>query len=672
MENHSSALEPRKEMSPGPWPAVPGMTPACHQASHRESVRPIPQDVWPFAPQAPDTPLAFPPAPMTSPPVAPLRAWQHDALASLATWPAAAPFLISAAPGAGKTRPALELARRLLNERAITSVAVLCPTTPLTRQWATAAAVLGIQLAPDPEQPTPPRGFHGVAATYARIAANPTPWAKATRPTTLVIADEAHHLGEDLAWGTAFQRAFAPSPRWLLLSGTPFRSDATPIPGVRYDADGLAEPDISYTYAQAVNDGICRPVAFVTFDGSLSWRSGDDVIESSFETVLTPREAGRRYRTAISTELPDGLPRILREADAKLQALRRGTAGAHPGADDSHGSADGHADAHHAGAHPQAPHRDAAGLVVAADAAHARKIARLLHEATGKAPVVVLHTEAKAAQKLQAFTVARDPWIVAVNMVSEGVDIPRLRVGVYATAAKTPLVFRQIVGRFVRTIRGRAPEPSWLYLPADPLLRRHASEVESELRQALRRPEEQDDGLDDIERAARRRSEPSPAADFVPLSAEVAPQMTLFGSAPRVTPSAPLSAMAGAVGAPLAPGAPPAPDAPYAPHAHSGTTHTPYAPDAPLAHGAPHASGTPPPPGQTPPMPAFERRAHLRTERSRLVADLHRRDKRSHREINAWLNRETGVRRVEDATIAQLERSVTLLVRELTRRGRAA
>ena len=86
---------------------------------------------------------------------------------------------------------------------------------------------------------------------------------------TLVIADEAHHLGEDLAWGTAFQRAFAPSPRWLLLSGTPFRSDATPIPGVRYDADGLAEPDISYTYAQAVNDGICRPVAFVTFDGSL-------------------------------------------------------------------------------------------------------------------------------------------------------------------------------------------------------------------------------------------------------------------------------------------------------------------------------------------------------------------------------------------------------------------
>ena len=77
---------------------------------------------------------------------------------------------------------------------------------------------------------------------------------------------------------------------------------------------GWRKPDISYTYADAVLDGICRPVCFVAYDGTLSWRSGDDVIESSFETVLSAREASRRYRTAISTELPDGLPRILREA----------------------------------------------------------------------------------------------------------------------------------------------------------------------------------------------------------------------------------------------------------------------------------------------------------------------------------------------------------------------
>ena len=89
--------------------------------------------------------------------------------------------------------------------------------------------------------------------------------------------------------------------------------------------------------------------------------------------------------------------------------------------------------------------------------------------------MVVLHTEARAAQKLAAFRDSHEPWIVAVNMVSEGVDIPRLRVGVYATAAKTPMIFRQIVGRFVRTIPGRLPEPSWVYLPADPVLRGHAA-----------------------------------------------------------------------------------------------------------------------------------------------------------------------------------------------------
>ncbi len=525
------------------------------------------------------------PGPLATSTQTSLRAWQRRTLDDLADWQGG-PFLVSAAPGAGKTRPALELARRLLDEGQVGRVAVLCPTTPLTRQWATAAAALGVQLVPDAEQPRPPRGFHGVAITYARVASDPRAWAQATRADTLVIADEAHHLGEELAWGAGFQRAFAAAPRWLLLSGTPFRSDATPIPGVRYDADGLAEPDISYTYAQAVADGICRPVAFVTFDGTLSWRSGEDVIESSFETVLSAREAGRRYRTAISTELPDGLPRILREADARLRALR---------ADD---------------------HRDAGGLVVAADAAHARQIAKLLGEATGKAPLVVLHTESRAAEKLARFTGSREPWIVAVNMVSEGVDIPRLRVGVYATAAKTPLIFRQIVGRFVRTIPGRAPEPSWLYLPADPLLRRHASEVESELRYALRRPEP-DEGLE--EPRERRQSERAETADFVPLSAEVAPQMTLFGPSPAMAAGA------------LAP------------------TPTPE-----------------------PPMAAFERRAHLRAERSRLVADLHRREKRSHREINAWINREAGIARVEGASIEQLERSIALLVRELTRRSRQA
>jgi superfamily II DNA or RNA helicase len=531
------------------------------------------------------------PGSLKRPPTTSLRSWQRHALERLAGWQGG-PFLISAAPGAGKTRPALELARELLAQRVARRIVVLCPTTPLTRQWAAAAAGLGVQLQPDSDSPVPPRDFDGVAVTYARVASDPSAWAANVASDTLVVVDEAHHLGEDLAWGTSFRKAFAPARRWLLLSGTPFRSDATPIPGVRYDADGVVVPDVSYTYAEAVADGICRPVAFVTFDGSLSWRSGDDVIESSFETVLTAREASRRYRTAISTELPDGLPRILREADAKLRALRDGG------------------------------HRDAGALAVAADASHARKIAKLLTETTGRSPVVVLHTEARAARKLADFRSSREPWIVAVNMVSEGVDIPRLRVGVYATAAKTPLIFRQIVGRFVRTTPGAAAEPSWVYLPADQILRGHAADVESELRHVLRR-DDSDDELD--EPLERRASEPSPSAEFVPLSAEFAAQMTLFGAAQPTRPS-PLSVAA--------------------------------------------ATEPEPKPVQAP-RAAFEQRDDLRRERSRLVGELARSGGRSHREINAWLNRAVGLQRVDEATIQQLERSVRELVKELTRSTRA-
>jgi len=501
------------------------------------------------------------------------------------------PFLVSAAPGAGKTRPALEFARRQLEAGSISSVIVACPTAPLTRQWARAASGLGLDLEPDTDSPRPPRRFHGVAVTYARIAMAPKRWRAQATPGALVIADEAHHLGEDLAWGEGFATAFEPARRWLLLSGTPFRSDATPIPGVRYDSSGLADPDVSYTYAEAVADGVCRPVCFVAYDGTLSWRSGDDVIESSFETVLSTREASRRYRTAISTELPDGLPRILREADARLKELRAGG------------------------------HGDAAGLVIAADSSHARRIAKLLREATGRAPVVVLHTETGAARKLAAFTDSREPWIVAVNMVSEGVDIPRLRVGVYATAAKTPLVFRQIVGRFVRTLPGRPLEPSWLYVPADPVLRDHAASVEHELRAALRGPGEETDLDAEREELERRRTERAEELAFVPLAADVAPQMTLFGPAPS------------------APAAVPAP-APFA---------------------APHPAA-----GAERELPAFERRAMLRGERHRLVSEVRRRHGESHRDINAWLNRKLGISSVEQATLEELERSVELLVDRLT------
>jgi hypothetical protein len=96
-------------------------------------------------------------------------------------------------------------------------------------------------------------------------------------------------------------------------------------------------------------------------------------------------------------------------------------------------------------------------------------------------------------------------------------------------------------------------------------------------------------------------------------------------------------------------------------------------PPAPaVAPAFPAAVGDPEP---APSVSAFERRKRLREDRRRLVADLGRRDGRPHAEINAWLNRETSVTRVQDATIEDLERSIDLLFEALRSKrsaGRAA
>jgi superfamily II DNA or RNA helicase len=529
-----------------------------------------------------------------TPPRAGLREWQQHVLALMDNW-REGPFLVAAAPGAGKTRPALEAARDLLDRREVDRVAVVCPTSPLTRQWAKAAARVGLQLLPDAPELRTSRDYDGVSVTYSRVASVAGTYGRQCTQRTLVILDEAHHLGDELAWGQGFVQAFGQAGRWLLLSGTPFRTDDAAIPGVRYDGDGVAVPDYTYSYADAIGDGVCRRVVFVPYDGTLQWQSGDEVIESSFDDVVASRERGRRFRTAISTELPDGLPRILRNANDKLIELR----------------ADGH--------------RDAGGLVVAADSDHARAIAKVLGEVTGRAPVVVLHKEPRAHVKLERFKDGRDPWIVAVNMVSEGVDIPRLRVGVYATVAKTPLIFRQIVGRFVRVAGVPADQQSWLYLPADPYLRQLAATVEDELRHGRREDPFGEEGFDDQEEVPR---EPRPEVDeerpgFVPLSADVAPQMNLFGE-PEPAPAGPVAVAA------------PAPE-----------------PDL-----------------DEPGTPLYARRAGLRAERQKLVGSLRRLTGDPFAQINARVNGKAGVTRVEDATVDQLERSIGLLLDELTAASR--
>ncbi len=415
-------------------------------------------------------------APTESAAVPPLRVWQRRALTRyLAGRPA--DFLAVATPGAGKTAFALRVAAELIADHTVQAVTVVTPTEHLKSQWAAAAQRHGIALDPTFRNSAGAiaRDFRGVAVTYAQVAAHPMLHrARTDHRRTLVVLDEVHHAGDALSWGDAVREAFAPAVRRLALTGTPFRSDDNPIPFVGYERgpDGLlrSRSDYAYGYGEALRDGVVRPVIFLAYSGETRWRTraGEEHAVRLGEPL--PKEyTARAWRTALD---PAGewIPAVLAAADTRL-----------------------------------AP--DAAGLVIASDHVSARAYAGHLARITGCAPVVVLSDDPKASGRIAGFAASDDRWMVAVRMVSEGVDVPRLAVGVYATSVNTPLFFAQAVGRFVRA--RRPGETASVFLPSVPGLLALAGEMESERDHVLGEPPDEQ-GWDDalLERANRSADEP--------------------------------------------------------------------------------------------------------------------------------------------------------------------
>ncbi|WP_415753130.1 DEAD/DEAH box helicase [Nocardioides sp. Kera G14] len=361
-------------------------------------------------------------------------------------------FLAVATPGAGKTTFALTVASELLGRRMVDRIIVVAPTEHLKVQWAQAAERAGIPIDPtySAGQGKTSGDYLGIAVTYAGVAVNPLAMRIRTERTkTLVILDEIHHAGDALSWGEGVREAFEPAARRLALTGTPFRSDINPIPFVTYAPgdDGIPRSvaDYTYGYAEALRDHVVRPVLFMAYSGQMSWRtSAGDEIAAQLGEPLTKDMTSQALRTALD---PKGswMPAVLAAADKRLDEVRR-----------------------------HVP--DAGGLVIATDQDSARAYAKTLKQITGESATVVLSDEKTASKKIGAFAADTSKWMVAVRMVSEGVDVPRLAVGVYATTTSTPLFFAQAVGRFVRS-RSRG-ETASVFLPSVPNLLTFANEME--------------------------------------------------------------------------------------------------------------------------------------------------------------------------------------------------
>ncbi|NLD75907.1 MAG: DEAD/DEAH box helicase [Acidimicrobiales bacterium] len=536
-----------------------------------------------------------------------LRPWQKTALEKFVASDST-DFLTVATPGAGKTTFALTAARQVLAEHPRRRLIVVAPTAHLKHQWARAAAGFALHL--DPEWSAAdgrlPSDMHGIVTTYQQVATS-AEVLRGLSKEAFVVFDEIHHAGDDRAWGDSVLRAFIEAPRRLSISGTPFRSDTRAIPFVRYVLDE-ASPDFEYGYGEALADRrVVRPVYFPRTNGHMEWTAPDGSLQAaSFDDALDQARSSQRLRTALSLE-GEWLPAVLRTAVSQLEVLRR-------------------------------DQPDAGGLVIAIDQDHARGIAAMLRDRFGQLASVVTSDDPDASDRIARFATSTEPWLVSVRMVSEGVDIPRLRVGVYATTTTTELFFRQAVGRLVRWTPGVKDQKAYLFIPDDPRLRTRAFQIADQRRHSLRRREQD-------------RPERDPAA----LDTEAEEQLSLFAA---------LSAVA--------------------------TDHETQAPPFSSADdvdddGDPALIDdpalvfdlAPPPPlgdrrgldemgielGGLAARTRREEKRRLREQNSEIVATLVRRTGQTHAQVNAELNRLSGIGRITEATVAQLRKRLEVAER---------
>ncbi|MEV0719554.1 DEAD/DEAH box helicase [Asanoa sp. NPDC050611] len=565
----------------------------------------------------------------------PLRSWQRKAMVDYLRR-RSDDFMAVATPGAGKTTFALRIAAELLNDGSVDAVTVVAPTEHLKTQWAQAAARVGIQLdaAFRNADVHSSADFHGAVVTYAQVGIAPQVHRRRTMTRrTFVILDEIHHAGDSRSWGDGVKAAFENATRRLMLTGTPFRSDENPIPFVVYERgeDGLqrSRADSVYGYGDALRDGVVRPVIFLAYSGETRWRtSAGDELAARLGEPMTQDLVAQAWRTALDPT-GDWMVQVLRAADARLQVKR-------------------------AGGMP-----DAGGLIIATDQQNARSYAKLIERVTGEKAVVVLSDDAGASDRIAAFAASDQRWLVAVRMVSEGVDIPRLAVGVYATSASTPLYFAQAIGRFVRA--RRPGETASVFLPSVPHLLGLASEMEAERNHVLGKPKE-DDGLDDalLERAQQTED----ASDELTkrhemLSATAELDQVIFDGASFGT-----GALAGTPEEEEYLGLPGLLTADQvatllnkrqADQLAAQRRQATSAGRADGAGGARVAGMTAAPPG---PVSAGERRVVLRRQLNALVAAHHHRTGLPHGKIHAELRRICGGPPSAQATIEQLEERI--------------
>lgn len=382
-----------------------------------------------------------------------LRDWQFSCIKrALEHFTVTPHFFCQATPGAGKTRMAAELAGRLLEQDKIDLVLCFAPSCQVVEGFrSTFAAVLGRRL--DGQI-----GAVGAAFTYQAMEYRDEGfWQLLDDYRVLVVFDEIHHCaGHDPllsnAWGQHILRRIQDRAAYTLaLSGTPWRSDDRAIAQARYSTpERHLICDYRYGLKEAIADGVCRSPRIVLLDNQkvkLTEELGTDSTVRMFPSIAKLLgESPITYEELLRHD--EVIDQLLDLGCSKLDELRQ-------------------------------IKPDAAGLVVATDIEHAQQIAQALG-ARGEGCRIVTNKTPDAQQVINAFRHGACRWIVAVGMISEGTDIPRLQVCCYLSRIRTELHYRQVLGRVLRRT-GESDDQAWLFMLAELTLQGFAERIADDL-----------------------------------------------------------------------------------------------------------------------------------------------------------------------------------------------
>ena len=413
-----------------------------------------------------------------------LRPWQEAAINKAINWLQVKKednrFLINAAPGAGKTICASVLAKKLLDTGDINRVIIIAPRREVVKQWKEEFKIITNRAMLIETGGSEDLGLD-VCSTWNSVESNLLLFKNiCENHKTLIICDEHHHAAINAVWGTSAINSFEKAQYVVVLTGTPIRTDGKAPVWFSYSSDGSKlthsqEGTYTLTYGESVDLKYCRPVFFHRHEGvfhvvlkegdspiAVSGKKGVNInsinnkksflsaIQKSLDFYTLARSP--QYKADHKTpDLNSYQASMLEWGIAKLEETKY-----------------------------RLP--NAGGLVIAPNIAVAEYMTKLLEIITNEKPILVHSKTKNTEEKIDAFRNSNKDWLVSVAMISEGVDIKRLRVLVYLPNAQTELSFRQAIGRVVRSMGDDDDSRAYVVMPTHNIFEEYAFRVESEMK----------------------------------------------------------------------------------------------------------------------------------------------------------------------------------------------